>query len=338
MRKKRILVLVHDLLVPPEEVKASEIDRYSTEWVTEYDVITQLKKLGHQVEVQGVFSDITKIRTKVEEFKPHIVFNLLEEFDGESLFDQNVVSYLELLRMPYTGCNPRGLILGRDKSLAKKILNYHRIKTPQFQVFPRNKKVKLNSKLPFPMIVKCLNEEASLGISQASIVQTEDKLMERVNYLHSKFGVDVIVEQFIEGREFYVGVMGNYRIETLPVWELVFSKADNPEKELYSRRAKWNEKYRNRKGIKTGKAKLEDSEEKRIQTVAKKTYKALNLNGYARIDLRMDDKGDLYIIEANPNPNIASDDEFANSAAHLKIKYGDLLEKLIKLGLQWSPV
>lgn len=342
-KKYRVLVLIHTDLVPPDEAiqgaELKKLDREAHPWATEYDVIRALHGLKHDVKTLGVYSDLKVIRETVEEFKPHIVFNLLEEFDGETLFDSHVVAYLELLRLPYTGCNPRGLMLARDKSLSKKVLSYHRIATPKFLLYPKSKKpekIKLPKNITFPLIVKCLTEEASLGLAQASIVHNEEKLIERVKHIHQKFSVDVIVEEFVEGREFYVGVMGNHRLQPLPVWELLFSKADNPEKELYSRQAKWNQKYRLRKGIKTQKAKLTESEEKAVQQLAKKTYKALGLNGYARIDLRMDANGKIFVIEANPNPNIAKDDEFAMSSKHTGQKYKATIQKILQLAKSWA--
>lgn len=337
MKKLRILVLMHIDLVPEEGATLADKDRLETPWTTEYDVLTHLKAMGHEVRPLGIYSDLSKIRNEIEEFKPHIVFNLLEEFDGEAVFDSNVVSYLELLRTPYTGCNPRGLMIARDKSLTKKVLMYHRIKTPRFAVFPKNRRTKVPKQLTYPLIVKCLDEDASLGLSKASIVTSEEKLTERISYIHKKIGVDAIVEEFVEGREFYIGVMGNYRMELLPVWEVFYQKAEKPEKEFYSRSAKWNEKYRQRKGIDSGKAKITPELEKKIQDIARKTYKALGLNGYARIDVRMDANEKVYVIEANPNPNIAMDDEFAESSyATKEWDYHKILQKILNLGLKWS--
>ncbi len=327
---------MHKDLVPPEDIQEKDFDKDEVPWITEYDVIKALRELGHSVFLCGVISDLKVIKNAIDEFKPTLIFNLLEEFDGEVLFDQNVVSYLELLRVPYTGCNPRGLMLARDKALTKKILLFHRLKTPQFQVFPKNKKTRKLKHLEYPLIVKCLTEEASLAIAKASIVYNEEKLRERVQYINQKIGVDAIVEEFIEGREFYVGVMGNYQIKTLPIWELKFEKVENPEKELYSNRAKWNNKYRDRKGIKTEHAELDTETVKRIQHICKKAYKHLNLNGYARVDLRMNSNGDIYIIEVNPNPNIAREDEFASSAAHREIQYTKLITKILKLAKSWA--
>lgn len=327
---------MHKDLVPPDDVDPKKLDPFTTTYLTEADVIYTLKSLGHEVKAIGIISDLVPLKEAIEVFKPHIVFNLLEEFDGEAVFDQNVVSYLELLRVPYTGNNPRGLIFARDKALTKKILTYHRIKTPKFHVFPKNKKTKRPSQLNFPLIVKCLDEEASLGISQASVVHNDEKLQERVTFINKKWGVDAIAEQFVEGREFYVGVIGNYQLKVLPVWELEFNKSEEPGKELYSQRAKFNENYRKKKGITTKKAKIEPELEKKIVEVCKRTYKVLNLNGYARIDLRVDAKNRIYVIEANPNPDIASEDEFASSADYINLKYPELLEKILSLGIAWS--
>jgi D-alanine-D-alanine ligase len=335
VKKCRILVLVHLDLIPPPDIKAKDIDRESSPpWLTEYDVIEALKKLGHIVFTLGVYSELIKIRKAIEEFRPHLIFNLLEEFDGETLFDSHVVSHLELLRMAYSGCNPRGLMLSRDKALAKKIMNYHRILSPKFAVYPRSKKNHLKTP-PLPAIVKCLSEEASLGLGQASVVNSKEKLQERVQYINQKIGVDAIAEEFVEGREFYVGVIGNHRLQVLPVWELLFSKVENPEQEIYSRQAKWNKKYRQRKGIKSAKADLPPALEKRFQALAKRVYRTLDLSGYARIDLRMNPDGKIYVIEANPNPNVAKDDEFALSWMATNKTYGELLQKIIALGLNW---
>ncbi len=338
MKKSRLMVLMHRDLVPKSGAKRSELDVDRCPWITELDVITALKKRGHEVLPLGIYGDLKPIRDAIEEFKPHATFNLLEEFDGEALFDQNVVSYLELLRQPYTGCNPRGLILARDKALAKKVLNYHRIKTPAFAEFPLWAGIKIPKELPYPCIVKCQMEEASLGISRSSVVRSKDKLIDRVNWIHDKLGYHAIAEEFIEGRELYVGVYGHQRLSTLPVWEVAFDKVLEPGKEIYTRMAKWNPDYRARKGIKSGPAKLSPALEKKVLDICKRTYRALHLSGYARIDLRVTEQGEIYVIEANPNPNIGRDDEFAESASRKGIKYDDLVEKVVSLAYARSTI
>lgn len=333
----KVLLLVHPELIPPPDIKKNGINPELTDWITEYDILTTLQKSKHRVDILGVSEDLSAIKEKITKFKPNIVFNLLEEFQGEAIFDQNVVSYLELLRMPYTGSNPKGMIIGRDKALSKKILSFHKILTPKFQVFPKNKPRKKVQIKSFPLIVKCLTEEASLGISQASIVHNQEKLKERVKFIHERFLADAIAEEFIEGREFFVGVLGNYSLEVLPVWELSFDQTDRPDKEFYTSKAKFNDKYRKRKGISTGKAKISEELELSLQKIAKKAYRILGLSGYARIDMRVDNSGKIYLLEVNPNPDISQADDFAQSAKKKGYTYSKLIDKIIRLGYKWSP-
>lgn len=333
----RILLLVHPDLIPPKGVKESQFDREKELWVTEYDVNKGLKNADHEVEVLGVSDELRAIRVAVKRYEPHVVFNLLEEFKGEAIFDQNVVSYMELLGAAYTGCNPKGLIIGRDKALSKKILTYHKIATPKFQVIPKNNPKKRLKDQGYPQIVKCLNEEASLGLSQASIVTSLEKLRERAEFIHEQFRTDAITEQFVEGKEYFVGIIGNYRLQALPVWELKFEKTEHPDKEFYSTKAKFDQKYRARKGISTGPADISKDLTEKLQKVAKKAYKALGLSGYARMDLRVDNEGKIYVLEANPNPDISRTDDFAQSAKAAGISYPDLLDKILRLGRQWTP-
>lgn len=334
----KILLLVHSDLIPPEEVDEAKYDWAKIPWATEYEVKKTLLASGHKVLVLGVIEDLLKIRKAIEDFKPSIVFNLLEEFKGEALFDQHIVSYLELLGIPYTGCNPKGMTLGRDKALSKKILAYHKIKTPAFEVFPKNKVNKKIQRLKdYPAIVKCLNEEASLGLSQASVVKNKDKLLDRVRFIHKNFNTDAIAEHFIMGTEYFVGVYGNYRLKTLPPFQLSFSDEMNPEKQFYSTNAKFDTGYRERNKISTAKAEIPEELSQKLQKISKRAYKALGLSGYARMDLRVDNEGSIYVIEANPNPDISEFDDFANSAKTLEIDYPSLLKKIISLGKDWSP-
>ena len=338
MKSMKITLLLHTDLVPPEEVIESNYNWDKVEWVTEYEVKKALIDLGHEVRILGVSDNLAIIRHHIKYFKPKIVFNLLEEFKGEAVFDQNVVSYLELMGTPYTGCNPKGLIIGRDKALSKKILSYHKIKIPKFQVFPRNRP-NIKSKIKeFPVIVKCLNEEASLGLSQASVVHNKEKLKERVAFIHSRYNTDAIAEQFILGCEYFIGVVGNYRLESLPVWELKFEQSHDPEKEFYTNSAKFDVDYRGRKGITTGKADLTPEKEQELRKIAQRAYKILGLSGYARIDMRVSKNGTPYVIEANPNPDISKSDDFSKSAKKAGYTYKNLINKIIRLGLQWSPL
>ncbi|KAB2883433.1 MAG: D-alanine--D-alanine ligase, partial [Pseudorhodoplanes sp.] len=221
MKRLRVLVLLHPDLVPPDSLHGySEQEIHS--WKTEFDVVSTLRASGHDVRPLGVQNELKLIRDEIESWKPDIVFNLLEQFHGDPTYDQNVASYLELLRIPYTGCNPRGLILARGKDLSKKLLLYHRIPVPAFAVFPMRRKIKRPARLALPLIVKSISEDASYGIAQASLVDSDEKLNERVTFIHERIGTAAIAEQYIDGREIYVGVVGNERLRVLPIWELDF--------------------------------------------------------------------------------------------------------------------
>jgi D-alanine-D-alanine ligase len=252
MRKLRIAVLMHDYLVPPDDVTG--IDLLSVTWKTEHDVLVTLREMGHDVRPVAIKDDLTVIRRAVEEFKPHIAVNRMENFHESGAFDHNIVSYLELLRVPYTGCNPRGLMLARDKALSKTLLSYHRIPVPDFVVVHVGRKPRRPKRLAFPLIVKPLTEEASIGISQASVVEDEDRMRERVAFIHSSVGTDAIIERYVDGRELYVGIIGNQRLRVLPVWELHFTKMPDDVHRIATERVKWSPKYQRKYGIKTREA------------------------------------------------------------------------------------
>lgn len=336
MTPRRVLVLVHKDLVPPEAPDPADIP--TAPWRMEWDVVSTLRQIGCELRVIGVHDDLTPIRHNVEEFKPEIVFNLMEAFADIGVFDQNVVSYLELLRLPYTGCNPRGLTLARDKSLAKKLFAYHRVPAPDFTVVPLNRKPSVRKKkLNFPLIVKSPTYESSIGISQASVVANEDQLARRVQFIHQSIGTAAIVEQYVDGRELYVGVMGNLRLQVFPVWEMSFAKMGEHSWHIATERVKWSVAYQKKHGIDTAAADLAPEVALQVQHLAKRAYRALELTGYARIDLRMREDGKLFVIEANPNPQLAQGEDFAESARHAGVEYGPLLDRIMSLGLQWRP-
>lgn len=334
MKPLKVLVIMDADLVPPLEMPKN-LDRDTVDWTSEYDVVTTLREIGHEVLPLGVRDDPGEIRGAIHKFQPDITYNLMVEFHREAMFDHNVVSYLELLKAPYTGCNPRGLVVARDKAWTKMILAHAGIKVPRFQVFRRKQRLKVQPDLPFPMIVKCLFEEASLGISQASIVHNEEKLLERVQFLHESVGADAIAEEFIKGKELYMGVLGNNKLHTLPPWELAFAESENPESEIYTSRAKFSAKYRKKHGITTNKSRIDSAVASALERVCKSSFRALSLSGYARIDLRMNDANEIFVLDVNPNPDISIDDEFALSAQAGDWKYSDLLEKILSLGLSW---
>jgi D-alanine-D-alanine ligase len=335
MKKQRALVVVHSSLVPPDSLDG-HTEKEVDEWRTEYDVISTLKRRGHEVRCVGVLDSLTELRTAIAEWKPDIVFNLLEEFDGIVTYDQHVVAFLELMRQPYTGCNPRGLLLSRDKSLCKQLLAFHRVPTPQFTVFRRGARFHVPRRLKFPLFVKSTVEDASLGIAQASLVEDTAKLKERIEFVHAQVGSDALVEEYVEGRELYVGVLGNDRLTRLPVWEMVFGSLPDSLAAIATRKVKWDKRYQARYGITTrAAADLPLPVMARLDKLSRRIYRALGLSGYARMDFRLTGDGNIYVLEANANPNLQAEEDFAESARAARIDYDELLEKLIVLGLAY---
>jgi len=336
MRKLRVLALMHDYLVPPEDVTG--IDVTTSKWKMEYDVVHTLQTMGHDVRPLGLGGDLGVITDAVKTWDPHIVFNLMEDFEGIAMFDQNVVSHLELLRVPYTGCNPRGLMLARDKALSKTLLSYHRLPVPEFAVFRVGRAIQRPKRLQFPLIVKSLTQESSIGISQASVVEDDARLLERVRFIHRKVGTDAIAERYVEGRELYVGVIGNLKLQVFPVWEMKFDKMPEQSYRIATERVKWNDNYQKKHGITTeAAADLPEELAKRVTQICRRVYRTLDMSGYARIDLRLDKEGRVYVLEANPNPQLAYGEDFAESAHHAGVEYDALLQKILTTGLSWRP-
>jgi D-alanine-D-alanine ligase len=337
VKKLRVLVLMHPDHIPPESLDGlSPQDALALK--AEYDIVHCLRTLGHEPRALGVQDEFLPIRDAVEEFKPDVVFNLLEEFHYNALYDQNVVSLLELLRVPYTGCNPRGLVLARSKSLCKKLLLYHRIPVPYFFVIPRGHRTRRLKKMEFPLIVKSLTEHASFGIAQASRVEDDERLAERVAFVHESIGTDAIVEQFIEGREIYVGVLGNDRLVALPPIELVFENMPANAALIATAKVKHDLAYQAKRGIALARVEgLEPQVMDRMSRLAKRIYRTLELDGYARIDFRLSVDNVPYFLDANPNPDISDGEELASAAALVGMNYGDLISRILNLSLKRGP-
>jgi D-alanine-D-alanine ligase len=334
MKKLRVMMLVHVTLVPPDDLADPDDPRMET-YRTDYDVKQALAALGHEVRVVGVYDDLAPVRKTIEEWKPHIAFNLVEDFAGVSAFDYYMVSYLAMMKIPYTGCNPRGLLLARDKALSKKLLAYHRIPVPEFTVFPFGRPVRPARQMRYPAIVKSLTEEGSVGIAQASYVENAEQLRERVVLIHEKFQGDAIAEQYIDGRELYVTVLGNNRLKVLPIRELAFEHTAEGAPRMATYKVKWDPKYRERWGIDYRFATdLPDATVERIRRLCKRIYRILDLSGYARIDLRLTPSGEFYVLEANPNPGIARDEDSTLSAKKAGLSYQDFIQSIINLGLR----
>jgi D-alanine-D-alanine ligase len=239
---------------------------------------------------------------------------------------------LELQGVPFTGCGAMGMTLCKHKDISKQILNFHRIRIPQFVVFQPGKKIVRPRYLKLPAFIKPLKEEASYGIAQASLVETDEQFAQRVAFIHEKFKQDAIAEEYIHGRELYVSVLGNDRLQVLPIREMVFHEIPPDEPRFASFKAKWDDDYRKRWGITNQFASdLDPGLVKRIERVCKRIYRLLDITGYARLDFRLPQDGQIVFIEANPNPILAADEDFAQSAAKAGLAYPQLIERIIAL-------
>ena len=336
--KLRVIALTHPDHIPPDTLEGTS-DKEALAWRAEFDVVNGLRELGHEVEALGVQDDLQPIRDAVTDIKPHVVFNLLEEFQWNATFDLNIVAYLELLGVPYTGCNPRGLVLSRGKALSKKLLAYHHVPVPAFEVFPLGRKVQRPAELAFPLFVKSLTEHASIGIARASLVNDDDELRERVEFIHEHVGTDAIAEQFIPGRELYVSVVGNSRLRAFPAWELVIDDQDANEPLIATAKVKHDLDYQAKKGVKIRAAEgLSKALSAQLGWMSKRIYRVLELSGYARIDYRLDASGGLYFLDANPNPDICESEEFASAARYDGVEYPELLQRIVRLGMGARPL
>ena len=337
MKKQKILLMVHKSFVPPDDIGSmteAEVDEFRTE----YDVLQTLKRLRAEVRVVGVGDQLTGLRETIDEWHPDLVFNLLDEFSGIASYDHYVVAYLELIRQRYTGCNPRGMLLSRDKVLTKRVLATHRVSTPAFRLFPFGQNFREPRRLEFPLFVKSATEDASLGIAQASLVDDMKGLRERVAFIHEQVQSDALVEEFIDGREIYVGVLGNARLTALPPWEMDFGSLSRAETRIATRKVKWDRKYQARHGIRTGKAQdLGDEQLELLRRVAKRTYRALYMSGFARMDFRLRKDGRVFLIEANANPNLSKGEDLADSAKAIGMSYTALIKRIVQLGLGYMP-
>lgn len=338
MRKLRVIVMVHEELIPPDTIEGVS-DKEMAPWKTEYDVITALDELGHDVMPVGVADDPAEIDRAIHEHKPHVVFNLLEEFHGLGAYVPYVLGYLELMRQPYTGCNPHGLGLTRNKALMKKLLRFHRVPSPPFTVFQPGRVVRRPSPLSFPLIVKSTTEHGSVGITHASIVDDDDKLRERVLYVHEQFHTPAIAEEYIDGREIYVGVIGNRRLKTFPLWEMDFGKIPEGAPKIATEKVKWDLSYQERSAISTrAAADLPPGVETKIKNLSKRAYRLLGQSGYGRMDFRLSPEGKVYLLESNPNPQLAYGEDFAESAHAVGVEYLELIQRILVLGMNYLPM
>ncbi len=333
MRRKDKILLIFDVPPPATLERTFEEELKKPDWTTEADVIEAIRELGYPLEVLGVYDDTALIKQKIDLCRPDLVFNLVERFKDHAEYDQNVAAFLELLDLPFTGCRSVGLALCKNKGISKVILRHHRIRVPEFAIFNVGQKVRRPKRLPLPSFVKPLKEEGSYGISQASFVENDQQFCERVAFIHERFRQPAIAEEYIAGRELYVSVIGNHRLQVFPVREIVFKQVPTDEPKIASYKAKWDEEYRKRWGIENRAATdLDEPTVRRIQRIAKRIYRSLGINGYARLDMRLAPDGELVFLEANPNPILAYDEDFAESAFAAGLEFHELIDRIIRLG------
>jgi D-alanine-D-alanine ligase len=313
----------HDLT---EELKTED-------WKTEANILGALRETGHTTEYLVIHDNLEALRQKLQSFEADVLFNLADEFRNNRAFDQNIVSFLEMHGIRFTGCGSTGLTLCKHKGISKKILGYHRIHVPEFTTIPRGKRIGRPRQLKFPILVKPLKDEASYGISQASFVENDEQFKERVQFIHDKLEQDAIAEEYIEGRELYVSILGNHRLQVFPIRELVFKEVPPDEPKIATYKAKWDEEYRKRWGLQNQFAEgLDPAVERTIQETCKRIYHLLTIEGYARLDLRVTPANEIYFIEANPNPILAADEDFAQSALKSGLSYPQLIDRIVRLG------
>jgi len=292
---------------------------------------------GHTVQLLAVDDDVAPLVSVLKGAAPDLVFNLAESFGGKSALESNVAALLNLLGLRYTGSSPAGLLLAGDKSLTKKVLSFHGIKTPEFATVFRGA-LDWAGDIAFPVIVKPPQEDASLGIRSNSVVHDLRELFTRIDELQSEFQQPVLVEQFVEGREFYVGVLGNANARALPVMELDFSGFPAGVPRIASWEAKWGddgagsgEQFAGTRSIFPVDVAPELSE--RMQEVAVEAFNALRLRDYARIDLRVTNDDKIFVIEVNPNCYLERESEFARAAAEGGLAYDALVARILELAL-----
>jgi D-alanine-D-alanine ligase len=326
----RILVLFDTDMDPPAGQDYSKQLESSEE--AEFDVARALLGLGHEVRLFGFRSDVDALVAGLRADPVDVVFNLTERFRNLSALDYGVAAVLEMMDLPYTGASAAGLLLARDKALTKMVLAYQGLRIPHFFVCPRGQDLQRPSDVRFPLIVKPLDEDASVGIAQRSVVRDDAALAERVSFIHTRHSTDAIVEEFIAGRELYVGVIGNDPPRALPPIEMVFAQDSSEESRIATFKAKWSHKYREARGIENRIAtNLSKELLDRLAEVAVRTYQAAGLRDYGRIDVRLAHDDEIYIVEANPNPYLADGEDLAWAAEEGGDLYPQLIQKVAEM-------
>jgi D-alanine-D-alanine ligase len=301
---------------------------------TEADVMESLLRLGHSVETLAVFDNVTHIVEKLKTCVPDVVFNLSESFHHDRAHEPNIPALLELMKVRYTGSGPDALLLCKDKAITKKVLAYHHVRVPGFVISHRMSPLRRLKRFRFPAFVKPRYEESSDGISKASFARDEGEAIERAQFIHQKFDCDALIEEYIEGRELYISVLGSRRPVVFPPREVFFDNMPPDVPRFATYHAKWNDAYRKKWGITNGAAReLPCEVQKDLRKLARNVYGWLKIRGCGRLDVRLTPDGELFAIEANPNPSLAQDEDFAQSAAASGMSYDALITAILELAI-----
>jgi D-alanine-D-alanine ligase len=298
----------------------------------EYQVADALRERGHDVSLIGVRDDLGYLTEALAEIQPHLVFNCAEAFHHNATLEYLVPGMLEAEGYRYTGSPPLSLLVSRNKAMSKKVLAYHGIRVPGFVTCRPGEALTVPPALRFPLIVKPLQTDASAGIAQASVVGDVASLAERIEFVHEKFNQPAIAEEFIDGRELYVSVVGNgEELEILPITEMIFDRRKTrPEERIATQYAKWDESYRDRKGIKNVFARpISKAARLRIEEICRTAYRTLWLRDYARLDVRLTESGEVWFIEANANPFLSWGHDVANAAEKAGMDYPAFMERIV---------
>lgn len=326
----RVLFL-YDVPEPPgENVRVSGAAFKRDNRPAEASVYKSLRRLGHEVEPLAVFNNPAELIETVRRFQPDVVFNCAESFHDDRSFEPHLCALLELLKIRYTGAGPDTLWLCKNKVLTKKVLAYHRVHVPRFVVSHHARPARSLKRFHYPAFVKPAGEDASEGIAKASLVRNEAEALERVRFLHQKLACDVLIEEYVDGRELYLSVMGNQRLNVLPPREIFFGSVPEDGPRFVTAHAKWNKEYRERWNIVNGPAgPLADGLRPRLDALAKRVYRMLKLRGFGRLDVRLTPAGEVYVIEANPNPSLDETDDFAQAARAAGLDYDSLIQQIL---------
>jgi len=313
---------------PHKKLKKAKKEKTDREEICE-----ALQKLGHEpsyLEMDGRPQTLHSL----SRCDADLIFNLTESFDGDDTKEMNVVAYVDLLGLRYTGAGPHGIFLSQDKAIAKKIFAFHGIKTPFFAASYRGR-VEHADNISFPLIVKPSWEDGSIGIDAGSVVTNIKEMMERVEYIQNEFDSPALIEEYIEGREIYAGILGSYeRAQVLPVIELDLSRLPEGTPKIASYDVKFEKNTEAYKLTKSQIAEdLDEDTRKRLCDTALAAYRALKLRDYGRIDMRLAPNGEVYVIEANPNPWLASGQEFAMAAKASGLSYTEMIGSIVDLAM-----